>query len=172
MKIYIYIFIFIWPSIVFSQSSREAWQCVASNDSTTIKGWLQNGMSIDTVFGQDRSLLHMAVLSGRKKMVVWFIGQLANINKQDADGMTPLLWAVSKGDEWMVRYFLGMNPNLKLVNHRGESVLHLAAIHKRIDLVRWLLKAGADKNIRDKYDLQPIDYAFDPDMRGLLWIEK
>lgn len=169
-KIYIYILFMVFNN-TYSQTGRQAWTAVINQDSIEVKKWLSKKVSVDTSFWQDRTLLHLSVLAEKKQMAKWLLEKGANVNKQDADGMTPLLWAVSKGDIDLVLLLLSYQPNFKLVNHRGESVLHLAAIHKHISLIKLLLKNGADKSIRDKYDLQPIDYAFDPDIRGLLWIE-
>jgi ankyrin repeat protein len=152
-----------------AQSAKEAWEMIRKGDTTAISKWLQTGMSVDTGFWQYRTLLHMCVFQNRYPMVTWLFSRQCNLNRQDADGMTPLHWAVSRGDMEMTTLLLARQPNLRLVNARGESLLHLAAIHQNLPLARLLLLAGADKYIRDKFDLQPADYAFDPDLRGLLY---
>ena len=167
----LYLITMIYFKNIHAQTGRQVWDKIQTQDTTTIAQWLHDGMNKDTAFWQDRTMLHIAVMGNRMKMVKWLVVKGCNINSQDADGMTPLHWAISKGDFEMTSFFLRYQPNLRLVNRRGESVLHLAAIHKQISMVKLLLRNGADKSIRDKYDLQPIDYAFDPDLRGLLYID-
>lgn len=154
---------------VKAQSGRAAWDAVRRDDTAVISLWIQSGMSADTGFWQDRTLLHMCVFLNRYKTAQWLLNLHVSSDIQDADGMTALHWAVSRGDLKMTAIFLAHHPNLRLVNSRGESLLHLAAIHQNIALARILIQSGADKYIRDKYDLQPVDYAFDPNLRGLLY---
>ncbi|MBI3234914.1 MAG: ankyrin repeat domain-containing protein [Bacteroidetes bacterium] len=169
-----YIFLFILVNIgvqLQAQNNRIVWSWVSSTDTVAIQNLIKLDTPVNHIYMQGRTMLHMAILSDAKATTKWLMQHGANTNIQDADGMTPLHWAISKGDFETVVYLLSFKPNLSLVNHRGESVLHLAAIHKQKEIIKVLLKNGADKYIRDQNDLQPIDYAFDPDLRGLLWIE-
>lgn len=167
--IYVFLLIFIYPPVSHAQSGKMAWDAVRKDDTLTLDKWIRSGMPVDTGFWQDRTLLHMCVFLNRYPTAQWLMNKYGRPDAQDADGMTPLLWSVSRGDLKMTSLILAHHPNLRLVNLRGESVLHLAAIHHHISLARLLLQSGADKFIRDKYDLQPVDYAFDPNLRGLLY---
>jgi ankyrin repeat protein len=69
---------------------------------------------------------------------------VADVNHRDADGSTPLQWAVFKGDVAEVRRLLddGADPNL--ANEYGASPMGLAAEVANTEILTLLLAAGAD----------------------------
>lgn len=65
------------------------------------------------------------------------------VNETDADGITPLAWAVTLGylDEVQLLLEHGANPDFK--DNDGESPLHVAAFNGDANIVRVLLDMGA-----------------------------
>ncbi len=72
------------------------------------------------------------------------------INAKDEEGMSLLAWACVAGSKQKVSYLLGQgaNPNIKC--HDGRTPLMYAASNNHPDIIRMLLKAGADSKIGDK----------------------
>ena len=87
-----------------------------------------------------------AVKRGNLAAVRALIGQHANVNAAEADGMTALHWAVRADDVQTVRLLLGAGANVKAVSRYGFTPIILAAQNGDADLVGVLLKAGADPN--------------------------
>lgn len=64
-----------------------------------------------------------------------------------------------------VEYLLGRGVNLAARDPRGFTPLHLAALHGLPQVIRCLLRFGADPNIRDQLGRSPREIAM---MRGLI----
>ncbi|PJK12446.1 hypothetical protein CO614_05375 [Lysobacteraceae bacterium NML120232] len=91
-------------------------------------------------------------------------------------GVTPLLFLLgcraepgAPCDESVVLagldYLLGRGVNLAVRDPRGFGPLHLAALHGLPNVIRRLLRAGADPNMRDQLNRSPREIAM---MRGLV----
>jgi ankyrin repeat protein len=70
----------------------------------------------------------------------------ANANARDADGTTPLHWAVRADDGQAVAALLKAGADVSAVNRYGVTPLSLAATNGSAGVVTQLLQAGADAN--------------------------
>jgi ankyrin repeat protein len=70
----------------------------------------------------------------------------ANVNAADADGTTPLHWAVRNDDIDMVRLLLRRGARVRVANRYGATPLSLAALNGSAGMITVLLAAGADPN--------------------------
>jgi ankyrin repeat protein len=71
-----------------------------------------------------------------------------DVNVSDADGTTPLQWAVYADDLETTRVLLGAGANAKIPNRYGVTPLSLAASNRNAQIAEALLKAGADPNAK------------------------
>ena len=71
-----------------------------------------------------------------------------DVNVSDADGTTPLQWAVYADDLETTRVLLGAGANAKIPNRYGVTPLSLAASNRNAQIAEALLKAGADANAK------------------------
>jgi uncharacterized protein len=69
-----------------------------------------------------------------------------NVNHRNADGSTPLQWAVFKGDVAEARRLLRGGANVSLANHYGATPMSLAAEVGNTEMLKVLLEAGANAN--------------------------
>jgi uncharacterized protein len=69
--------------------------------------------------------------------------QSENVNRRNADGSTPLQWAVYNGDVAEVRRLLRAGADLSLANQYGATPMSLAAEVGNADMLKVLLEAGA-----------------------------
>ena len=67
-----------------------------------------------------------------------------NINRRNADGSTPLQWAVFNGDVAEVRRLLRAGADVSLANNYGATPMSLAAEVGNTDILKVLLEAGAN----------------------------
>ncbi len=69
-----------------------------------------------------------------------------DVNAQQVDGMTALLWAVYHDDTEMTGLLLRAGADANAENHYGVPPLSVAATNSNADIVTLLLDAGADPN--------------------------
>jgi ankyrin repeat protein len=88
-----------------------------------------------------------AARAGDHDLLLTLLASGAEVNAQDTEGSTALMFAALRGDETMVRALLeaGADPNLRDAN--GETALLLGA--RSAHIVRALLAGGADPNLSD-----------------------
>jgi ankyrin repeat protein len=71
-------------------------------------------------------------------------GAAADVNRREADGSTPLQWAVFDEDAAEVRRLLKAGANVSLANNYGATPMGLAAEVGNAEILQLLLEAGAN----------------------------
>jgi ankyrin repeat protein len=107
--------------------------------------WLLVGVSVASL-GAGEARLIDAVKAGNRTALLALLKQHANVNAAEADGMTPLHWAVRRDDGAMVEALLRAGANAKAANRYGVTPLMLAATNGSAAMIETLAKAGADIN--------------------------
>ncbi len=111
---------------------------------------LINGMSLDSPDGFI-TLLMWAVIYDNLKSVKYLIEKGADIEITDINGWNSFMFACAKGYIDIVKYILGLYPNI--VDNKsksGETALMIAADNGRDEIVRYLLENNAsvkEKNL-------------------------
>jgi uncharacterized protein len=85
----------------------------------------------------------------------------ANVNAKDAHGETPLHCAAREYRLGAASQLLASGADIDARDNQGNTQLYLAvfAARSRTDMIRLLLSAGANKNIRNNYGLSPAELA-------------
>lgn len=89
-----------------------------------------------------------AVQSGDQATVQQLLKSHADVNQPDADGTTPLEWAVYADDLDTVRLLLRAGAKANVANRYGVTPLSLAASNRDAAMAKALLDAGADANAK------------------------
>jgi ankyrin repeat protein len=80
----------------------------------------------------------------------------ADVNAPQADGSTPLLWAVHSDDAELTDRLIKAGANAKVANIFGATPISEAAINGNTAIIETLLKAGADANSRNADGQTPL----------------
>lgn len=98
----------------------------------------------------------------------------ANVNaksKSYPSGQTPLFKAVCKDAQDIVKFLLdnGVSVDEKYENYYLGNILHLAAYCNHADILKLLLKKGADFNLKNVNGRTPIDVAIQRDNHSAIY---
>ncbi len=136
-------------------------EAIAHNDLAMVSNSFANGISIETIEGNDgQTLLHIAVRNNQLVIAQFLLNQQANIDARDNLGMTPLHWAAYKGNRDMAALLIKCKAALNAKDFNGLTPLHLATNYGHDRIINLLLDSGADLNART-YDqgMTPIHWA-------------
>ena len=93
----------------------------------------------------------------------------AEIDAQDEDGLTPLMFATLDGQHEVVELLIRKGAYLNQIDGEGETALHYATKYGQSKIAELLIANGADLNIRDYCGRTPLDNVGDyPDIISLL----
>jgi len=110
---------------------------------------LEYGASADMQDIYKRTSLTRAAKEGHENIVNLLVASGAEPNMQDAEGSTPLLEAVSGGHTIIIKALLMRGALVNIANKFGVTSL-MIAVCRSVDIVRVLLKYGADPNLQDQ----------------------
>lgn len=111
------------------------------------------------IFGdssEESSLMAEAVLSGDTNSVEELINSGVDVNVQDIDGWTPLMWAAQNNDIFMIEFLMqnGADPNYQ--DYYEETALEQAIYQDNAETVQILISLGADPNMADSTGWTPL----------------
>ena len=110
------------------------------------------------------ALMWAAASSPEIARILLEAGADPNATEAHTTGSCPIHWAMNgrKTEVKTVRVLVEHGANVNSLNWMGETPLYLAARHRRLDLVRLLLSAGADPDIatREGYTAWSWSYGF------------
>lgn len=111
-----------------------------------MKSWVVAAVGTLALAGQVRaeSALADRIQAGDREAALEMIRKRVDVNARQADGTTPLHWAVYKVDAELVKALLARGAKPNVVNHFGSSPLAEAVKIADLEIIRMLLKAGAD----------------------------
>jgi ankyrin repeat protein len=85
-----------------------------------------------------------ALKNGDRAGALALIEQKADVNASEADGTSPLHWAVYQNDVDLVDRLIKAGANVNVLNEYGSAPLTEAAVTGNVAMMERLLKAGAD----------------------------
>lgn len=138
---------------------------------------IHSGAKLNIQNGDGDTPLNLAVQHKLTLVSQALINAGANTNLADYSDITPLMYAVDTDNAKLVKLLLYNNKNINLQDEDGDTALHFAAYHleernNRAEIVRLLLAAGANKNIKNKAKLTPLQIAIKEKMHTVIQILK
>jgi ankyrin repeat protein/L-ascorbate metabolism protein UlaG (beta-lactamase superfamily) len=135
-------------------------QAVFSGRTEAINYLLDQGLGIDARGLEGDTPLLVAVNIGNIEGALTLARRGADVNASDKSGLTPFLFAVKRGAKDLIALALANKADIAAVDARtGKTSLHEAALRGYSAIVTDLLKAGADKNAKDKQGHTALSYA-------------
>lgn len=110
------------------------------------------------------SLLHIAAQVGGLEVTSFLCDNGANVHAKNIGGSKPIHLAAREGHVNVVEYYLkkkGQSPDERADNLCGP--LHLAAAANTLEMIRYLIKEGANINLEAEHSFTPLDVAFQHD---------
>ncbi|XP_071105462.1 serine/threonine-protein phosphatase 6 regulatory ankyrin repeat subunit B-like [Haliotis cracherodii] len=100
------------------------------------------------------NILHLACLGDNKDIIQHLISP-SNINTRGQLGLTPVMMAVSKGNQTVFDLLVSKQADLTLVQKSGDSLLHLACQGGNMAIVQHLV-SPSNINTRGQYRCTPV----------------
>ncbi len=111
---------------------------------------VQNHQQLFQTNREGQSLLHLAVLSNNIKVVLYLLNKGLDIDKEDSDGLTPLMLAMSHSRYFnIVLLLLDRHASVEHTSHNGHSALTVGIRNNNPEGAMVLIKRGANINIVD-----------------------
>ena len=81
------------------------------------------------------------------------------IPEEDASKVQKLISAAAQGELERIRELVFQGVNLESSDYDGRTPLHLAAVNGLVEVVRYFVEYGVDKEVKDRWDNTPYDEA-------------
>mgnify|MGYP003727829625 CR=1 FL=1 len=85
------------------------------------------------------------------------IGNGAELDAQDEDGLTPLMYATLDGQQEVAELLIRDGAHLNKIDGEGGTTLHYAAKYGQKEILELLIANDAELNIRDYFGQTPLD---------------
>lgn len=134
----------------------------AAADSGDVKLEVFKALYVNGLLEKNSDILSTAITSGNFEAVK-FLAKIFDLSAESArsETLSPLLWALSRGSEEMVRVLLenGANPNSQELDQNGSvssSALSRAISAGRVDCCKELIAYGAKLSLQNKFGTTPL----------------
>jgi ankyrin repeat protein len=137
---------------------------VRAGDAEIVNVYLKHGGDVNNSLKTGSTLLMIAATYGQTDIVKILIGSGAGVNAVNYDGMTALMYSISKmGSAETLKLLIDakadVNASFKRSNTAGATALLLAASMGLAEMVRLLIDAGADVHAKDNFGDSPCSRA-------------
>lgn len=160
-----------------SQGEHAEWfDAIKRGDLATVKKMVEQGQDLEAKdeANLDQTALGWAAFIGYEDIVDYLIGKGASLQATDrGDVYNVLKSAVLGKNVKIVKKIHKLLPNTDLndqtLEEDGETLVMVAASNNRIDIVKYLLRKGANPNLVAKKDASALSYACE---RGHIEMQK
>jgi ankyrin repeat protein len=132
------------------------------NDQENIANYILSRNPVLNVKEEEWGLteIHHATLRGYSEIVKKLIEKKVNLNEQDNDGYTALVYAANNSSNEILKLLLEAGANKALVDPQYKATPLLTAVSNgNLEGCKLLLEAGASVNTCNKYYLSPLEVA-------------
>ncbi|CAL1539840.1 unnamed protein product [Lymnaea stagnalis] len=142
-------------------------KAVQYDKAETIKLLIEAKADANSINKSGETALHKAVDAGNTEIVKLLIGIGSNINATNVDGDTVLHKAARRNNINVIELLVNAKINIEAVNKNGETALLAASAESagygQCAIVQYLIEAGGDVNLEDRYGNTPLSIAVNND---------
>ncbi|XP_077989249.1 uncharacterized protein LOC144443584 [Glandiceps talaboti] len=102
---------------------------------------------------------HQLAAQGELTLLAEKLQKGLDVDIQDENGHTPIMWACSQNQTTIVEYLLDKGADANICNIDGETALAFACSYGSVEIVQLLLMVGVDVNVYDMNGGTPFVYA-------------
>lgn len=133
-----------------------------------MKQFLKEGADIEAEDKHGFTPLALAAFAGKVDTVKLLIEKGANLEAKDNGSNTPLHLAAVAGDEEVAKILIESKANLEAKDYKDQTPLFFAATNsRRPEVLIFLLKQGADIEVRDRQGKTALDIAIERKQEAL-----
>jgi ankyrin repeat protein len=137
---------------------------IDQSDAAAVRQLLQEGTPPDGRASGGWTALHRAAYGGKGEIAQVLLDAGARMNVKDAQGFTPLHWAVYEsllipGAQDVAKLLVVRGADINARDKEGSTPLYWAVWQGNPDLADFLLAHGADPAIKGKGNLTPLELA-------------
>lgn len=130
------------------------------DDLDTVDLLLRAGANVNAAEDQGVTPLVLACENGSAAMVAKLLAAGANPNAAQASGVSPLMTAARTGNVSIVKTLLAHGADVNpAIPATGQTALMWATAERHLDVMRELIKAGADVRVPSKIGFTPLLFA-------------
>lgn len=164
--------------------NQELCNAAKRGDTSAIRSLLKDGAQIETPDERGLTPLLSATVEGHADAVAALLVSGANANVSNRDGSTALMFAcnaggqeglnnrISPSHDRIAKLLLERKAQLDRQQENGYTALMYSVFRNNVQLVRLLVGAGANRNLRDRNGKTALDYTQDTQMRAALRTQK
>lgn len=118
------------------------------------------GADLDAVTNEGKNVMHLAASNNQVSMLMYlYLNEGLDVLSVDESGSTPLHWACYYSSEESANYLLSLKVDINAQDKDKVTPLHLATSKNAINIVKTLLRNGADRKKLNIENQLPIDIA-------------
>ena len=119
--------------------------------------------------GVNQEVFFKSVKGGAFAEVKRLIEEGTDVNAQDNEGWTALMWALEYGHTEVVKLLIEEGADVNAKDKKGFTALMYSSREGNTEIVKLLIEAGADVNAKDKDGFTAFMWAFESkEIRKLL----
>jgi ankyrin repeat protein len=126
---------------------------------TLLQEQIKAGRDVNSKDNSGKTLLMNAVIENRLDIAKFLIQEGADVNLKDSIGYTALNYAAQDFSIEMCKLLLENKAMIDTRDENGNTLLFraLSSSKGRAEVIKLLLSYGADKNLKNKNDVSPMD---------------
>jgi len=107
----------------------------------------------------NQEVFFQAVKSGDYAEVKRLIEEGADVNAQNNDGWTALMWATHYGYPEFAKLLIDKGADINAQNNKGLTALGTASVRGKTKAAKLLIEEGADINVQDTWGHTALEWA-------------
>ena len=142
-----------------SASETPLHKAIEGNHFEVVELLIERGADLNGI-GKVGTPLHLAIYRQRTEIIDLLLARGADVNRKDGRVDAPLHVAAIKGDVITAQKLLSYSAQLDIfTKYGGETPLHYASRHGKLEVAELLLSCGANPNARSFQGLTPLSHA-------------